>query len=139
MQRRGKLIDEQATIKAQLAELHHCKFKLESERDIMVDFTTAWAQGMNVITTINCDGVPRLAFARANQNVAATIALLDTLPAPYVDEVDKVYRQLKEIIGITTAQQVERSLQHQAEISISSPGRSKGSRQKAAMEPQWQE
>jgi hypothetical protein len=41
MQRRGKLIGEQATIKAQLAELHHCKFKLESERDIMVDFTTA--------------------------------------------------------------------------------------------------
>jgi hypothetical protein len=83
---------------------------------------------MNVIATINYDGVPRLAFTWANQNVAATIALLDTLPAPYVDEVDKVYRQLKEIIGIATAQQVERSLQHQAEISVSSPGRSKGSK-----------
>jgi hypothetical protein len=36
--------------------------------------------------------------------------LLDTLFAPSADMVDKVYHQLKDILGITTAQQAESSL-----------------------------
>jgi hypothetical protein len=42
--------------------------------------------------------------------------------------VDKVYRQLKDILDITTAQQTESSLQWWAEVSISSPSCSKPSR-----------
>jgi hypothetical protein len=33
-----------------------------------------------------------------------TTALLDTLPAPSADGVDKVYHQLKDILSITVAQ-----------------------------------
>jgi hypothetical protein len=43
-------------------------------------------------------------FTRASQNVAAPAALLDTLPVPSTDSVGKVYQQLKNILGIATAQ-----------------------------------
>jgi hypothetical protein len=43
-------------------------------------------------------------FTRASQNVAAAAALLDTLPTPSIDGVGKVYQQLKNILGTTTAQ-----------------------------------
>jgi hypothetical protein len=41
-------------------------------------------------------------FARVSQNVAVAAALLDTLPTPSTDRVDKVYRQLMGILGIAT-------------------------------------
>jgi hypothetical protein len=49
--------------------------------------------------------------------------------------VDRVYRQLKDILGITAVQQAMSSLQRWAKVSISSPDRSNASRQKPAMEP----
>jgi hypothetical protein len=64
-------------------------------------------------------------FARASQNVAVAAALLDTLPTPSTDWVDKVYQQLKNILNITTAQQAESSLQRQVEVSLSTLGRSR--------------
>jgi hypothetical protein len=54
--------------------------------------------------------VPHPTFARASQNVAIAAALLDTLPVPSTDRVDKVYRQLKDILSIAVVQQVESSL-----------------------------
>jgi hypothetical protein len=77
----------------------------------------------------------RLAFARASQNVAAMTALLDSLAMPSSDGVDKVYRQLKDILTITAAHQAESSLHHRVEVTISSPSRSKGDWLKATMEP----
>jgi hypothetical protein len=62
-------------------------------------------------------------------------ALLDTLPKPFADRVDKVYPQLKDILGTSIAQQVESSPQRQAEVSISSPSCSKSRWLKAAQEP----
>jgi hypothetical protein len=61
--------------------------------------------------------------------VAAVTALLDTLLAPFTGAVDKVYRQLKDILSVNAAQQVESSLQRWAEILISSSGHSMASRQ----------
>jgi GMP synthase-like glutamine amidotransferase len=66
--------------------------------------------------------------------MATTATLLDNLPAPSTDGVDRVYHQLKDILGITAAQQVESSLQHQAEVSIMSSGHSKVGWQKVATE-----
>jgi hypothetical protein len=60
--------------------------------------------------------------------------LLDTLPAPSADGVDKVYHQLKDILGTTAMQQAESSLQCRPEVSILSLDRSKFSQQKVAME-----
>jgi hypothetical protein len=60
--------------------------------------------------------------------------LLDTLPTPSTDRVDKVYRQLKDFLIITAMQQEESSLQRWAKVSISSLGRSKATREKAAIE-----
>jgi hypothetical protein len=39
-----------------------------------------------------------------------TDVLLDTLPAPSTDRVDKVFCQLKDILDIAATQQVESSL-----------------------------
>jgi hypothetical protein len=39
------------------------------------------------------------------------VALLDTLAAPSFNGVYKVYRQMKDILGIAAAQQAESSLQ----------------------------
>jgi hypothetical protein len=75
-----------------LSELHHHKSMLEIEQAVTDDLTNAQARARDVITTINREGLPRPTFAIASQNVAAMTALLDTLPAPSVDEVDKVYR-----------------------------------------------
>jgi hypothetical protein len=43
-------------------------------------------------------------IAMASQNIATTVVLLDTLPTPSVDGVHKVYQQLRNILGTTTAQ-----------------------------------
>jgi hypothetical protein len=48
--------------------------------------------------------------------------------------VDKVFHHLKDILSVAAAQQAESSIQHRAEVSISSPGRSKAGWQKVAME-----
>jgi hypothetical protein len=127
-QRRGDLINGQAAIEAQLTELHHRKSMLEAEWSITVDLTTAQAQARDVAAAINHKGTQCPAFARANQNVATADVLLDTLLAPSVDGVDRVYRQLKYILDIVAAQQTESSLQHWAEVSISSTGCSKAGR-----------
>jgi hypothetical protein len=50
------------------------------------------------------------AFTRASQNVAMVAMFLDIVLTPSANEVDKVYHQLKDILGITTARQVENSL-----------------------------
>jgi hypothetical protein len=70
----------------------------------------------------------------ASQNVAAAATLLDTLPAPSIDRVSKVYQQLKNILGVAAEQQVESSFQRRADSSVSNPGRSKASRQKIVAE-----
>jgi hypothetical protein len=62
-------------------------------------------------------------------------ALLDTLPTPSADMVDKVYQQQKDILSITAVQQVVSSLQHWVEVSISTPDHSKARWQKSTQEP----
>jgi hypothetical protein len=42
--------------------------------------------------------------------MAAAAMLLDILPVPSTDGIDKVYHQLKDILGVATAQQAESSL-----------------------------
>jgi hypothetical protein len=44
--------------------------------------------------------------------MVAVAALLDTWPTPSADGVDKVYHQLKDILGVTITQQAESLLQH---------------------------
>jgi hypothetical protein len=73
MQGRGKLIGERAGIEAQQAELHHRRSTLRTEQAVM----------------INHEEVSSPAFTRASQNIATVAALLDTLPAPSTDKVDK--------------------------------------------------
>jgi hypothetical protein len=51
--------------------------------------------------------------------------LLETLPEPSTHGVDRVYRQLKEILGIAAAQQAEGSIQCQAVFSVLGLSRSK--------------
>jgi hypothetical protein len=100
----------------------------------MVDLTKTQARARAVATAINREGVPCPTFTRASQNMAAAAALLHTLPTPSTNRVDKVYRQLKDILGIVAMQQAESSLQRRAEILISSLGHSKASRQKTTTE-----
>jgi hypothetical protein len=49
-------------------------------------------------------------FFWASQNMTAAAALLDTLPTPSTDGVDKVYQQLKNIFIIAIAQLADNSL-----------------------------
>jgi hypothetical protein len=62
------------------------------------------------------------------------MTLLDTLPAPSTDKVNKVYHQLRDILNVATEQEEESSLQQWAEVSISSLGRSKASQQRTMIE-----
>jgi hypothetical protein len=66
--------------------------------------------------------------------VAIVVALMDMLPTPSIDGVGKVYQQLKNILGTTTALQAESSLQHQVDASISTLNHSKDGGQRAAQE-----
>jgi hypothetical protein len=59
--------------------------------------------------------------------MVAVAALLDTLSVPSANGMDKVYCQLKDILGVAATHQAERSLQRRVEVSISSPYHSKGS------------
>jgi hypothetical protein len=107
---------------------------LELERVVTIIFTKAQARTRDVSTAINYKGTLHPTFTRASLNVAAVVALFDTLPAPSTNEVDKVYRQLKDILSVTAEQQAESSLQRWVEVSSSSPGPSKASRQRTTME-----
>jgi hypothetical protein len=100
---------------------------LERERAATIDITKGRACARAVDAAINREGVPRPTFAKASWNVATMATLLDTLPAPSADGVDKVYRQLKEILGVTVVHQAESSLQRWAGVSILSLGCSKAS------------
>jgi hypothetical protein len=64
---------------------------LKTEWAIMVDITNARAQARDVAANINRDGPPCPNFASASHNVVTAVALLDTLPTPFTDGVDKVY------------------------------------------------
>jgi hypothetical protein len=75
-----------------------------------VDLTTAQAQAQGVAPTISREGEQHPTFSRPSQNMATVATLLDTLPAPSTDGVDKLYGRLGEIIAIATAPQVECSL-----------------------------
>jgi hypothetical protein len=116
----AELTNKRAAIEAQLAELHDRMSVVEMEWAMMVVLTNGWAQARDVTATINHEGTQRPTFARASQNVAMIDVLLDTLPAPTTDGVDKVYHQLKDIIDITTMQQAESSIRHRIEVLISS-------------------
>jgi hypothetical protein len=105
------------------------------EQAMMVDLTTAWARARDIVTAINREGIHHPALAKASQNMAASAMLLDTLPALSTNGVDRVYHRMKYILGIAATLQVESSLLCRAEVLISSLGRSKADRQKAATEP----
>jgi hypothetical protein len=96
------LTGKRVALDAQLTELHSCKATLGAERATTIDLTKARAWARAVSTTINHEGMSRPTFARASRNVATAAALLDTLPASSTDGVDRVYRQLKGILGIAT-------------------------------------
>jgi hypothetical protein len=73
-----------------MTKLHRCKAALGMERATTIDYTKARARARAV--TIDHKGTPHLTFPRASQNVATTVALLDTLPAPSTDGVGNVYQ-----------------------------------------------
>jgi hypothetical protein len=66
--------------------------------------------------------------------VAVAVAFFDTLPVPSTDRVDKVYCQLRDILGVAAEQQVVSSLQQRAEASVSNPGRYKARWQRTTIE-----
>jgi hypothetical protein len=131
-QRHNKLIGKHVAFDTQLTKLHQCKDELEEEWAATINLTKAWALDGAVAAAINHEVPLRPTFARASQNMATAAALLDTLPAPSTDWVDRVYLQLKDIHGVAAKQQAEISLQWQTEVFVSSPGRSKASRQGTA-------
>jgi hypothetical protein len=73
------------------------------ERATTINFTMARARSRAIATAINREEALLPTFARASQNVAAAVTLLDTLPVPSMDRADKVYCQLKDIHSVTTA------------------------------------
>jgi hypothetical protein len=75
-----------------MIELHQRKAVLGTEWAATIEFTKAQARAWAVVVAIDHEGMPHPTFARASQNVAATTALLDTLPTPSTDGVGKVYR-----------------------------------------------
>jgi hypothetical protein len=97
-QRHDELTSERVALDAQLTELHHRKATLEMERATSIDFTKARAQARAVTTAVDHEG------PQASQNVVAAATLLDTLPMPSIDGVDKVYHQLKDILDVATTQ-----------------------------------
>jgi hypothetical protein len=133
-QHHDELIGKQASLDAQMTELHRRKATLGMERAATIDYTKARARARAITVAINHEGTPHPTFPGASQNVALVVALLVTLSAPSTDRVGKVYQQLKGILGVAAKQQVESSLQRWAEVSVSSPGRSKASRQRTTTE-----
>lgn len=134
-QRLQRLATEQVAVETQMAELRQRQTELAAEQGRRVDATSARARARDVAAAINQDGAPRPTFARASQNVAAAAALLGTLPAPSTDAVGQVYHQLREILNVAAEQQAASSLQRRAESTVASPGRSRGTRQRAPAGP----
>jgi hypothetical protein len=64
-----------------------------------IDFAKAWVQARDITGAINHEGLPRPTFARAIQNMAATVVLLVPFPAPSTSGVYMVYHQLRDILG----------------------------------------
>jgi hypothetical protein len=91
-------------------ELPRHKHALEVERILMVDLVTTRAQAKGVTPAISHDGGQHLTFARASQNVVMAATLLDTLPPPSTDGMDRLYHQLGEILAIIMALQAECTL-----------------------------
>jgi hypothetical protein len=77
------------------------------EQAATIDLAKARDRARAMAAALNREGLPHPTFARASQNVSTIVALLDTLPAPSTDELDKVYHQLKDILGVTFVQQVK--------------------------------
>jgi hypothetical protein len=92
------------TIEGQLVKLNHHKSALETVQATIVDLTNAQTQGKDVVAAINREGGQCPTITWASENVAAVAVLLDALHAPSIDGVDKVYLQLKDILGFTTTQ-----------------------------------
>jgi hypothetical protein len=69
------------------------------ERAATVNFAKARARDRDVTTIINHEGMPHPTFAKASQNMAMTVVLLDTFFASFTSGVDKVYRLLRDILG----------------------------------------
>jgi hypothetical protein len=87
-----------------MTKLHQCKAAVGTERAATIDYSKPRARARAVAVAINNEGTPPPTFPRAKQNTAATIALLDTLPAPSTNEVSKVYQQLRNFFGVATEQ-----------------------------------
>jgi hypothetical protein len=104
------------------------------ERASTNDFTKARSQARAIAAAINHEGTPHPIFARAIQNVVVATSLLDTPLVPSTDGVGKVYRQLKDILGIAAMQRTESSLQQWAKVCVSSLGYSKASQQRTTTE-----
>jgi hypothetical protein len=68
-----------------------------------VDLTATRAQAKGVAPAISCEGGQHPAFARASQNMAIALALLDMLPPPSTDGVEWLYHELGEILIIIAA------------------------------------
>jgi hypothetical protein len=64
---------------------------LEVERVLMVDLTATRAQAKGVTPAISPEGGHHPTFARDSQNVVIADALLDMLPPPSIDGVDRLY------------------------------------------------
>jgi hypothetical protein len=86
-QHQDELIGDQATLDAQLTELHWHKAMLGMERAAIIEFIKAQARARAVTATINHEGMSHPTFAKASQNVAAAATLLDTLLMPSTDGV----------------------------------------------------
>jgi hypothetical protein len=89
------LLNHLALLDNFVKQQHHRKPTLEIEWTVMVDLTNTRAQARDVIAATNHEEPPCPTFTRASQTLAIVAALLDTLPTPSTDGVDKVYHQLK--------------------------------------------
>jgi hypothetical protein len=109
-QHQDELTSKQAALDAQLTELQRHKVTLGTEWAAAIDFTKAQARARAISIASNYEGMPHPTFAKATQNVAVAVALLDTLPVPSTDGVDKVYHHLRDILCVAVEQQAESSL-----------------------------
>jgi hypothetical protein len=97
VQRQSKLDGMQATIMAQLDKLSRREPTLEAERILMVNLATTRGKAHRVAPSPNCEG-------GSCQTEATAAMLLNALPPPSADGVDKLYHQLAEIDTIITTQ-----------------------------------
>jgi hypothetical protein len=82
----------QAIMAAQPYELPRHKPTLEAERILTVDLAITQAQAKGVTPTISREGGQHPAFTKASRNMVTMATLLDTLPPPSTDWVDRLYR-----------------------------------------------